>query len=153
MKVSPVVMVASALAVLLPGCSTTEEPAAKPAEPLPVPRTEPPAGVRVRTSADTVHAAPAAGHGTVGQEGKAAGDRYTVQIGAFREAPRASAVQAEARRRFHRSVLNDYYAGAALYQIRIGSFGTLDEARAFQEKMRHDYPADYRDSWIVHIRR
>ena len=153
MKVSPIVMMASALSVLLPGCSTTEEPAAKPAEPLPAPRTEPPAGVQVRTSADTVHAAFAAGRGTVGSEAKAAGDRYTVQIGAFREAPRASAVQAEARRRFHLPVLNDYHAGTALYQIRIGFFGTLDEAREFRDRMRHDYPAEYRDSWIVHLRR
>lgn len=153
MKVPPALMVASALAVLLQGCSTTEEPAAKPAAPVPAPRTEPPAGVQVRTSADTVNALHAAEHGTVGQEARAAGVRFTVQIGAFRDAPHASAVQAEARRRFHQAVLNDYHAGTGYYQIRIGFFATRVEARAFLERMRHDYPADYRDSWIVHLRR
>ena len=153
MKVSPVVMMASALAVLLPGCSSTEEPAAQPGPPLPAPRTEPPRGVQVRTSADTVNALHAAVHGTVGAAEKRAGDRFTVQIGAFREAPRAGALQAQARRRFHESVLNDYHAGTGLYQIRIGSFATREEARAFLERIRHDYPADYADSWIVHLRR
>jgi len=152
-KVSPVVMVASALAVLLPGCSSTEEPAAKPEPPLPAPRTEPPAGVQVRTSADTINALRAAEHRTVGAEEKFAGDRYTVQIGAFRDAPHAGAVQAEARRRFRLPVLNDYHAGTGFYQIRVGLFATRDAARAFLARMRHDYPAEYGDSWIVHLRR
>jgi len=152
-KVSPVVMMASALAVLLPGCTSSEEPAAKPGPPLPAPRAEGPADVSLRTSADTVRALHGASHGTVGGEEKSAGVRYTVQIGAFKTAPRASAVQAEARARFHLPVLNDYHAGTGLYQIRIGFFATREEARAFLTRMQHDFPAEYRDSWIVHLRR
>ncbi len=153
MKVSPLVMMASALAVFLPGCGSTEEPAAAAPPSLPRPGSGSPERVQFNTRADTVTALHAAENGTVGGTEKAAQIRFMVQIGAFKDPHHASAVQAEARRRYRMPVLNDYFAGSGLYQIRIGFFESRDAARAFQLEMRRDYPADYNDSWIVQLKR
>jgi cell division protein FtsN len=153
MKVSPVMMVASALAVFTPGCGTTVEPPAA-AKPAPAtPRRETSGEVQFHTRADTVIAVGGAEHGTVGSPGKTAQVRFMVQIGAFRDPHHASEVQAAARGRYHMPVLNDYLAGKALYQIRIGFFETRGSARVFQQQMRKEYPADYTDSWIVQLKR
>ena len=153
MKASPLFMMASALAVFLPGCGSTEEPAARPQPVQPAPETAPPRGVQFNTRADTVTALHAAEHGTVGGGGRTAQIRFMVQIGAFKDPHHASAVQAEARKRYHMPVLNDYLAGSGLYQIRIGFFETRETARVFQLQMRRDYPAQYNDSWIVQLKR
>jgi cell division septation protein DedD len=153
MKVSPLVMMASALAVFLPGCGTTGETAQAPRPAPAAPRTETPEGVRFHTQADTVTAVHAAEHETVGSPGKTSQIRFMVQIGAFRDPHHASEVQTSARTRYHMPVLNDYLAGQALYQIRIGFFDTRENARTFQQQMRKDFPADYTDSWIVQLKR
>jgi cell division protein FtsN len=153
MKVSPLVMMASALAVFLPGCGSSEEPAAVEKPAAPSPRNESPDKVQFHTRADTVTALHAAEHGTVGAPGRRAQIRFMVQIGAFRDPHYASAVQGEARKRYHMPVLNDYLAGPGLYQIRIGFFESRRDARTFQQQMRRDYPSEYKDSWIVQLKR
>lgn len=79
--------------------------------------------------------------------------RFTVQVGAFKDPQLASAIQAETRKRYHLPVLNDYYASLGLYQIRVGFFATREEAHLFRQKMIDEFPADYKDSWVVQIRR
>ena len=153
MKFSPLVMMASALAVFLPGCGSSEEPAAVEKPAPPAPRNESPERVQFHTHADTVTALNAGEHGTVGAPGRTAQIRFMVQIGAFRDPHHASEVQTSARTRYHMPVLNDYLAGQALYQIRIGFFDTRENARTFQQQMRKDFPADYTDSWIVQLKR
>jgi len=49
-------------------------------------------------------------------------------------------------------VLNDYLAGAGLYQIRIGFFESRENARTFQQQMKREYPSEYGDSWIVQLK-
>jgi cell division septation protein DedD len=153
MKVSPLVMMASALAVFLPGCGSSEEPAAAGRPATPSPRNEGPEKVQFHTRADTVTALHAAEHGTVGAQGMATRIRFMVQIGAFKDPHHASAVQGEARKRYHMPVANDFLAGPGLYQIRIGFFETRKEAQTFQQQMRRDYPSEYKDSWIVQLKR
>jgi cell division protein FtsN len=153
MKVSPLVMMASALAVFLSGCGTSEEPAAAEKPSVPAPRTETPDRVQFHAQADTVTALHAAEHATVGVTGRTSQIRFMVQVGAFKDPHHASAVQAAARKRYHMPVLNDYLGGAGLYQIRIGFFESRESARLFQQQMRRDYPSDYNDSWIVQLKR
>jgi cell division septation protein DedD len=153
MKVSPLVMIASALAVFLPGCGSSGEPAAAGKPAPPTPRTESPDRVQFQTQADTVLALHGAEHGMVGAPGRTPQIRFMVQIGAFRDPHHASAVQAGARKRYHMPVLNDFLAGSGLYQIRIGFFESRETARAFQQQMRRDYPSQYGDSWIVQLKR
>lgn len=153
MKFSPLVMMASALAVFLPGCGSTEEPAARPMPAPPAPRAQSPEGVQFHTRSDTVTALHPTEHGTVGAPGRTLQIRFMVQIGAFKDPHRASEVQSAARGRYHMPVLNDYTAGPGLYQIRIGFFESRDAARAFQAQMRREYPTDYNDSWIVQLKR
>ena len=79
--------------------------------------------------------------------------KFMVQIGAFKDPQYASAVQTAARERYHMPVLNDYNTSYALYQIRIGFFETKEAAYAFRLRMRREYPADYRDAWVVQLKR
>jgi hypothetical protein len=76
-----------------------------------------------------------------------------VQIGAFKDPHLATAVQSSARQRFHMPVLNDYNIQVGLYQIRLGFFETRSSAHAFRRKMAAEYPADYKDSWVVQLTR
>jgi cell division protein FtsN len=153
MKVSPLVMMASALAVLLPGCGSSGEQADSGKPAAPSPGGENRDRVQFHTQADTVLALHAAEHGMVGAPGRTAQVRFMVQIGAFKDPQHASAVQAGARKRYHMPVMNDYLAGPGLYQIRIGFFESRELARAFQMQMKRDYPSDYGDSWIVQLKR
>jgi len=79
--------------------------------------------------------------------------RFMVQIGAFKDPGMASQVQVTARKRYHLPVLNDYHTKLGLYQIRIGFFETRTAANAFRKKMRADYPGDYKDCWVVQLKR
>lgn len=79
--------------------------------------------------------------------------RYMVQIGAFKDPQYAAAVQTAARDRYHLPVLNDFNTSHALYQIRIGFFETREDAYNFRQKMRKDFPGDYKDAWVVQLKR
>jgi cell division septation protein DedD len=79
--------------------------------------------------------------------------RYMVQIGAFKDPQYASSVQTIARERYHMPALNDYNTSLALYQIRIGFFETREDAYTFKQRMRQEYPNDYKDAWVVQLRR
>ena len=152
MRTALLVMMASALGVSLPGCGSSEEPAAVEKPAPPAPRNESPERVQFHTHADTVTALNAGEHGTVGAPGRTAQIRFMVQIGAFRDPHHASAVQAGARKRYHMPVLNDFLAGPGLYQIRIGFFESRENARSFQQQMKRDHPSEYGDSWIVQLK-
>jgi cell division protein FtsN len=79
--------------------------------------------------------------------------KYMVQIGAFKDPQYASAVQAEARGRYHLPVLNDFNTAHALYQIRIGFFETREAAFEFRQRMQREHPSDYKDAWVVQLKR
>jgi cell division protein FtsN len=79
--------------------------------------------------------------------------RFMVQIGAFKDPQYASTVQTTARARYHIPALNDYNTALALYQIRIGFFETKADAYAFRQRMLREYPNDYKDAWVVQLKR
>jgi cell division protein FtsN len=79
--------------------------------------------------------------------------RFMVQIGAFQDPANASAVQILARDRYRTPVLNDYHTGLKLYQVRIGFFEDYKSASQFRTKMIQEHPEDYRDAWIVQLKR
>jgi cell division septation protein DedD len=79
--------------------------------------------------------------------------RFMVQIGAFKDPKKASVVQTDARQRYRLPVLNDYHTKLGLYQIRIGFFETRDAAQAFRLRMQREFPVDYKDCWVVQLKR
>lgn len=79
--------------------------------------------------------------------------RYMVQIGAFKDPHYASNVQSIARERYHMPALNDYNTALALYQIRIGFFESREDAYAFRKRMQQEHPIDYKDAWVVQLKR
>jgi len=79
--------------------------------------------------------------------------RFMVQIGAFKDPKNASVIQTSARQRYRLPVLNDYHTKLGLYQIRIGFFETREAAQAFRLRMRQEFPDDYKDCWVVQLKR
>lgn len=79
--------------------------------------------------------------------------RFSIQIGAFKEPANASALQAQARERYPLPVLNEFQEHPGLYRIRIGSFATREEAQIQLQRMKTDFPADYKRSFILQLKR
>ena len=141
------------LASLLAGCGgSTEIQEQTPSTPPPVLKQVPPK-MEFETKTDTI-AMEKARLDSVGlREARDVQIKYMVQIGAFKDPQYASAVQTAARERYHLPALNDYNTALALYQIRIGFFETRDGAYAFRQRMQREYPKDYKDAWVVQLKR
>jgi cell division septation protein DedD len=78
---------------------------------------------------------------------------FAVQIGAFKDPQHATMAQGLARDRYHLPVINEFSLPAGLYQIRLGAFPSHDAAHEFLTMMQQDYPVEYRDSWVVQLKR
>jgi cell division septation protein DedD len=153
MRFIPSLLLLASLA-LISGCGTTdesrEEEVATP-EPPPPPAVSKPAYPPVSFDArtDTVLAAPPAvpNEPVVNQRPPAI--QYLVQLGAFKDAGKATHFQNAARDRLKMTVLNDYNTLIGMYQIRVGYFDTREAAAAFRDTIIRDYPEEYKGSWIV----
>ncbi len=113
----------------------------------------PPKRSAFETTTDTVHTENAGVESKVSGAGNAPTVQFMVQIGAFRNPKNAHAVQDLVRERYHVPVINDYNARYRFYEIRIGFFATRGAAVEFLRKLQHEYPADYKDSWVVELQR
>lgn len=139
----------------LQGCGTSGqmEEAQTPGESIAVPAPPPPPPQEFRSRTDTVSAEQkAAGIPKEDESGAPVLIRYLVQVGAFKDPMLADAAHSTAKQRFALTVLNDYNPLVGLYQIRIGFFDTKEEAQTFRDKIKKEFPEDYRDSWIVQIK-
>ena len=142
------------LLVVLMGCGSsidTQETQSTP--PPPSPPAKQTQGMEFETNTDTVamekaHLDSIASHG-----GRDVEIKYMVQIGAFKDPQLAAAVQTAARERYHLPVLNDFNTALGLYQIRIGFFETRENAYEFRQRMQREYPGNYKDAWVVHLKR
>jgi cell division septation protein DedD len=137
-------------ALILSACGATKEQSTpEPVVPSPPPKEAP---VSFRTSTDTIATSPHGGEET-GDLQTGERIRFMIQIGAFRDPANASAVQLRARERYRVPVLNDYHTGLKLYQVRIGFFEDYASADKFRLQLVQEHPADYRDAWIVQLKR
>ena len=153
MKALAILFILSCVAVWGSGCGTTEETDQVPRpESKPVLKEEPPPGVQFESRTDTVAVVHATNPDSSAPQGKQPEIRYMVQLGAFKDPQLATAAQAAARARYLLPVLNDYNPLVGLYQIRIGSFLTREAANEFKSRIQKEFPADYKDSWIVQLR-
>jgi len=137
------------------GCGTIEETEEAPPSPQaaePVQQQVPPR-VEFETKTDTV--VTEKGRERLQQDGSVREPqiRYMLQIGAFKNPQLASRTQTTARQRYRMPVLNDYNTKQALYQIRIGFFESREAAQAFRERLLLEHPQDYKDSWVVQLKR
>jgi cell division septation protein DedD len=141
--------------VLLAGCSTTApvpESSAMP-DTSATATPAPPQPVEFVTRTDTVDVLRIEGPAATDSTATTGEERFAVQIGAFKAPENASQAQNLARTRYQIPVLNEFTPKLALYQIRIGSFSSREEARAFLLRMQSEHPVDYKDSWIVQWKR
>jgi cell division protein FtsN len=137
--------------ILLLQCSSTKEAEESDQQTDSV-ATQPPRP-QFETRTDTVDTRSAIGGGGTGTNTSPAEIRFMVQIGAFKDPQSASQVQTITRERLHMPVFSDYNIALDLYQIRIGFFETYEAAQAFRTKVQTEFPTDYRDAWIVQLKR
>ena len=135
-------------------CGTLQDSAEHPTQAPPDTTHRHPAGMTFETRTDTVattvrHKKPEPGATT----DRSVPIRFMVQIGAFKDPEAASKVQVLARERYRLPVLNDYHTTYALYQIRIGFFETRKAADLFRRRMQQEFPGDYKDAWVVQLKR
>jgi hypothetical protein len=109
--------------------------------------------VEFETSTDTLHVGQVIQSASPDTTDASRDPSFSIQIGAFKDPHNASLAQGLARDRYHLPVLNDFTRPPGLYQIRLGSFSSRELALEFLLRMQHDFPADYRDSWIVQLKR
>lgn len=137
-------LLVTCFAVLFGGC-TTEGPIV-----IDEQASAPPLQAGVGTRTDTVTAPiPTQPSSPLPNAAPTTPARFWVQVGAFKEVQRATDVQNLARQRFAYSVVNDFDGVLGMYRIRIGSFDSHDAADAFRQTMQKQYPAEYKDAWVV----
>ena len=105
------------------------------------------------TRVDTINTVSEGDHATAVEGRRERQIRFMIQIGAFKDARNASRIQGVARERYHLPVLNDYHTRLGLYQIRIGFFETREQAMVFRQQMKTGFPTDYKDAWVVQLKR
>ncbi len=148
----PLILVAFSL---LSGCGNVPEAqqADVRAETPPPVVVQTPPKIEFETKTDTVAMEKALLDSVAAHETRNIQIKYMVQIGAFKDPQLATSVQAAARDRYHLPVLNDFNTSHTMYQIRIGFFETREDAYDFRQKMRMDFPDDYKDAWVVQLKR
>lgn len=139
--------------VLLMGCSSSGETEDSETAPPTTPTTKPTPGMEFETTTDTVALEKSQLESIRAPHTRDPEVRYMVQIGAFKDPQYASVVQSAARDRYHIPAVNDYNTALALYQIRMGFFETREAAVAFKQRIQRDYPKDYKDAWVVQLKR
>lgn len=142
--------------VLVTGCGRIPEAeeAGAPTPPAPPPVTaQPSPHMQFETRTDTVSTEKTRHKPGAQSTNREPQIRYMVQVGAFKVPNNASRVQTIARARYHLPVLNDYNTAYSLYQIRIGFFESREDAYKFRQRMQQEHPADYKDAWVVQLKR
>lgn len=79
--------------------------------------------------------------------------KFRVQVGAFRKAAHATALENLVKGRFSLPTTSEYSQARGVYRVRVGEFSAFSEANAFRTKIRKDYPAEFGDAWIVDTER
>jgi cell division protein FtsN len=137
----------------LVGCGSSEEVHDSPPPP-PAPTVQQPVQkLGFETRVDTVNTVSEAEHAGSTDTPRERQIRFMIQVGAFKDSRNASRIQGLARERYHLPVLNDYHTRLGLYQIRIGFFETREQALAFRQQMISGFPTDYKDAWVVQLKR
>ncbi len=139
--------------VALFGCGSSEEvrePPPAPSTPAVQPTQQ---KLGFETRVDTVKTVTEGEHAGTADTPRERQIRFMIQIGAFKDARNASRIQGIARERYHLPVLNDYHTRLGLYQIRIGFFETREQALVFRQQMQSGFPTDYKDAWVVQLKR
>ncbi len=74
---------------------------------------------------------------------------YRVQVGAFRKAAHATALESIAKGRFGLPATSEYSEKLSVYRVRVGGFRTLRDALAFRNKIKKTFPDEFSDAWVV----
>ena len=79
---------------------------------------------------------------------------YTVQVGAFRRAPNALALQKVLKAELSdQPVFNMFATPEGLYRVTIGKFETLREASNYRNRILKEHPKRFDACWVTYIER
>jgi len=79
---------------------------------------------------------------------------YTVQVGAYKRAPNALALQKTLKTEHgEQPVFNLFTSTEGLYRVTIGKFETLGEATKYRNKIAQEQPKKYGTCWVTYIER
>lgn len=145
--------------LFLPGCGSSEEgtqentaAVGQEVQPPPAQKT-PPASVETRTDTIATVRQPLPEPEPPQKSVTGMIARYRVQVGAFRKAANATALENRVKGRYSLPTTSEYSQARGVYRVRIGEFQTFSEASAFRAKIRKEYPSEFGDAWIVDTER
>jgi cell division septation protein DedD len=78
---------------------------------------------------------------------------YSVQIGAFRISFNADRCLRLIKKRTTYSTVHFYDKAIKMYRVTVGHFIKKEEAFAFRKSLKKNFPKDYRDCWVVEMKR
>lgn len=79
---------------------------------------------------------------------------YTVQIGAFQQAPNALRSVKLAKERYSgQPVYNRFHKKSGFYRVSVGRFADAKDAFTFRNEMLKTYPREYSKCWVNYIAR
>lgn len=111
----------------------------------------------VRRGRDTVRVSPQRVSRATGQRKpliKPPDAMYTVQVGAFRKASNALALQKLLKRNHgDQPVFNMFMQAAGMYHVTIGKFETIREAYNYRKQLLKDDPKRFAECWVNYIER
>jgi cell division septation protein DedD len=77
--------------------------------------------------------------------------KYSVQIGAYKQADNADRIASLARERFGKNVYTIPDKVNDLYKVTVGDFTIKDDARKFRDEMVQKFPYEYKDAWVTEL--
>jgi cell division septation protein DedD len=158
-RFSAVILSVSMVVVLLAGCSSSEQSGGQQeSQSTPPPASAPPSSGEVTKQSDTLNVQVQNTQRTVydqqspssTQQPPASG-RYSVQIGAYKQAENADRIASLARERFRKNVYTIPDNVNDLYKVMVGDFAIKDDARRFRDEMVQKFPNEYKDAWVSEL--
>lgn len=158
-RFSAVILGVSMVVVAFAGCSSSDQSGGQQeSQAAPPMQTATPSGEEVTKRSDTLNVnvqntqRPAYNQQSPsGTQPPAASGKYSVQIGAYKQAENADRIASLARERFGKNVYTIPDKVNDLYKVMVDDFAIKDDARKFRDDMVQKFPNEYKDAWVSEL--
>ena len=158
-RISAVMLGVSLVVLSFAGCSSSDQSGGQQeSQSAPPAKTAPTSAEEVTKKSDTLNVnvqntqRPAYNQQSPsGTQPVPASGKYSVQIGAYKQAENADRIASLARERFGKNVYTIPDKANDLYKVMVGDFAVKDDARKFRDEMVQKFPNDYKDAWVSEL--